>query len=216
MWCTFCSYDFSPSVLLRLDVDGHATNYFVNFGHMLCLKRVETPQGSYILAGGINNEYNCAMLAVLREGGASGHSPETQSAPQCEGCPPGEPFRYFLFPRSEVNQALAVPYNGVGRILVDGERMQIMTDENLRLTGQWGPLVDWARYDFSRDFIPQAVSFSDDYGEDHRKFSEEGKIKHPVDKCPEQLKPITVRMWSPEAGWKDVQLPPIVPRTLTR
>jgi hypothetical protein len=49
----------------------------------------------------------------------------------------------------------------------------------------------------------------------HERLSAEGKIKHSLDACPERLKPIAVREWSPEAGWKDFALPPITPKSAT-
>ncbi|HEV2178092.1 MAG TPA: hypothetical protein VGW33_12975 [Terriglobia bacterium] len=68
---------------------------------------------------------------------------------------------------------------------------------------------DWAQYSFSQSFDPLGVAFSDHYWEDHRRLSAAGKIKHTVENCPERVKPITVREWSPQAGWTDVELPPV-------
>jgi hypothetical protein len=115
-------------------------------------------------------------------------------------------YRYYLFARSEVNKAAGPAYNGVTNILVDGEHVQAMTYETVSPEGS---VPDWALYDFSEDFVPRSVSFSDHYWEDHRKLTAEGKIKHSLDACPERLTGLTVRAWSPQDGWKDVTLPPI-------
>jgi len=213
IWCSTCSFPMSGSVLFHFTTTGPAAPYFVNYGHMRALSEIRTPTGTYLLAGGINNEYNCAMLAVLREDAPSGHSPQTEpSKSACQGCPPGQPYRYFLFPRSEVNQVLGPSYNQISRILAGSEGVDAMTDElradptSGRLTG-----MDWVLYRFSTEFAPLRVTFSDQYWEDHERLSAEGRIKHTVEDCPERLKPITVRIWSPQAGWSSVELPPVAP-----
>jgi hypothetical protein len=88
--------------------------------------------------------------------------------------------------------------------LASGSEFEVMTGE---APGQ-GP-ADWALYSFSADFAPLAVTLSDNYWEDHRRLSVEGKIGHHVETCPERLKPIVVRIWSPKAGWSDAELPPL-------
>jgi hypothetical protein len=64
-------------------------------------------------------------------------------------------------------------------------------------------------YNISEVLVPQSVFFSDYYWFAHEKLSAEGKIKHTLSACPERLKPITVREWSPDEGWKNIPLPPI-------
>jgi len=204
IWCTICSYPTSVSVVEKVGDGGHSIAWFANYGHLRALNEVRTSKGVYLLAGGINNECNCGALAVLKETEPSGRSPQTGPLFECEGCPTGQPYRYYLFPRSEVNLAAGTAYNGVANILINGEHAQAMTSE-----GPGPGLADWALYDFSEEFVPRGVSLSDNYWEDHRRLSAEGKIKHPLDDCPERLKGQTVRTWNPQEGWKDVTLPPI-------
>ncbi|HLW79383.1 MAG TPA: hypothetical protein VKU44_07265 [Terriglobia bacterium] len=207
VWCTICSYPTSVAVLVKIDPSGHATPYFVNYGHLNALNEVHASSGSYVLAGGVNNEYNCAMLAVLAESGVSGRSPQTGAFSDCDSCPGGEPYRYLLFPRSDVSAAAGKPYNSVFNVLVTGPRAQAMTVE---IPGAGAPEpADWGLYELADDFTPRTRFFSDNYWADHQRFSAEGKIKHDVEHCPERVKPVKVRVWSAENGWRDVLLPPI-------
>jgi hypothetical protein len=209
--CSISSYPMSASLVYRLDPAGRSARWFVNYGHIICLSEAHTPAGSFLLAGGINNEYNCAILAVLSPEAPSGHPPETNpSKSDCQGCPSGQPYRYFLFPRSEVNQILGPPYNQIARILRAPDGIELMTHE--LKGGDLSDIADWTLYRLSLDFRVLSATFSDQYWEDHRRLSAEGKINHRVEDCQERLKPITVRVWSPEEGWSDVKLPPIAPR----
>jgi hypothetical protein len=191
-------------MVVKIDSSANTTRHFVNYGHLNRLTELQVPGGPYLLAGGINNESDDAALAVLEEGKPSGRSPQTGALSDCDSCPPGQPYRYFLFPRSEVIRVTGPPYNGVEDIAVMGSQIQVMTSEG-REPGRW------AVYDLSAGLVPQSVFFSDHYWFAHEKLSAEGKIKHTVVACPERLQPITVREWSPQEGWKNTALPPIAP-----
>jgi len=206
-WCTIGSYPTSVSILVRIDPSGHTTRYFVNYGHLGRLNELHTARGSNILAGGINNETDEGALAVLEEGEPSGHSPQTGALSECDSCPQGQPLGYFLFPRSEVIRVAGPPYNSVMGLLVTNAQIQVMTTE-----GPGALAGIWALYSISESFVPQSVFFSDNYRFTHDRLSAEGKIKHPLADCPERLKPITVREWSPHGGWENILLPPVESR----
>ncbi|MGO8815464.1 MAG: hypothetical protein ACLQVG_12485 [Terriglobia bacterium] len=126
-WCTICSYPTSVSILVEIDPSGHTTRYFVNYGHLGHLRELHTHGGSFILAGGTNNESDEGAVAVLKEGEPSGRSPQTAGLSECESCPEGQPYRYFLFPRSEVIRVTGPPYNSVMGLLVTNAEAQVMT-----------------------------------------------------------------------------------------
>ncbi len=206
VWSAADSHFGSPSTLVKLDYDGRLLGNFVNWGHIHVLNEVHTANGSFILAGGINNECNCAMLAVLREDQPSGSSPALRAANgaagfQCDNCPPGEPYRYMLFPRSEVNIATGTTYNQVTVIQAgEGE-----TSIGVRETDDGESLgADWEIYKLSADFMPQRFEISDHQLLLHRQFESQGKIQHKLEHCPELHTPRAVKFWSPEGGWRDV------------
>lgn len=206
-WAPLDSFPMSVSILVRVDAGGHAENNFINYGHINALGEINIAKAPYLLAGGINNECRCAALAVLWEPGPGGHSPQTGSLANCDRCPPGQPYRYFLFPRSEVNLAAGYAYNGVIGITSGGGRLQAMVYEIPSYSIETP--ADWSLYSFSDDLTPVAVTFSDHYLATHRRLSSQGKIGHKVENCPERLRPLSVRGWSPQDGWRSFSLPPV-------
>jgi hypothetical protein len=170
----------------------------------MVLNHVRNVAGSYVLVGGISNQCDCAMLAVLREDRASGSSPPQEPAFACENCPAGRPYRYILFPRSELTQLSGATYNKLRLIRVDGGRVWVgvsetKTDEMLG--------ADWLKYELSDSFVPKSFTVSDHFWTLHRQMEAEGKIHHTVAQCPEHTQSRKVQMWSAEHGWEQIAVP---------
>lgn len=204
IWSAAEEVFWSPSTLIQFDRDGHRLAQFTNWGHITVLKRVHNASGSYILAGGISNQCDCAMLAVLREDHASGSSPAREPAYACENCPEGMPYRYLLFPRSELTELSGTAYNNLKLIQVDNGYVWVGVSETSSLAV---PGADWEKYDLSENFVPQSFTVSDHYWTLHRQMEAEGKIHHTIAQCPERRLPKKVSLWSSEHGWQEILVP---------
>jgi len=159
-WCTITGYLKSVGMLVKVDPNGNTTRWFVNFGHLGRIKEFRVGGAPYLLLGAINNEMNSAGLAVVGETRPAGHSPQTGALAQCDSCPEGQPYRYFLFPRSEVIRVTGPPYNGVREIVVANGQVEVRTTEggDDPSRGIWSV---WALYNISEALVPQSVFFSD-------------------------------------------------------
>lgn len=203
IWCAAGQSPWWPGILLRLGADGHPVVRFVNSGHIEHLSSVTNSTGSYILAGGINNEYDCAMLAVLRADQPFAVSPQTAGSPfRCDNCQQGHPYRYFLFPRSELSKVAGAAYNEVNLIQVTPNGVEAMTWES-----DEGAAWDWVMYELSRDFDLRSASFSDSYWERYVRLKSAGGLKQFGGEPSELSRPVAVRVWAESTGWKQVQVP---------
>ncbi len=205
IWVAAQEMFWSASTLTRFDRDGEQKSQFVNWGHIAAINHVRNSNGSFILVGGISNQCDCAMFAVLREDNPSGSSPATDPAFTCKNCPEGKPYRYLLFPRSELTELSGAAYNSVRLIQVNGGKVWIATTET-KLPGSL-PGPDWIKYDLSDSFVPQAFTISDHFWTLHREMEAEGRIHHTVAQCPERTSPRKVKMWSAEHGWQEISVP---------
>lgn len=212
IWVAADDVFWSPASLVKLDQTGRVLANFVNWGHIHVLNYFTSPQGSFILAGGINNECDCAMLAVLRAEQPSGSSPAvtpTNGSPElrCDNCPGGHPYRYILFPRSEINIATGTTYNQVKVILPADGSIRVGVSE----TNSGGEPIgyDWEMFDLSSDFIPRTFSVSDHVRTLHQQLEAQGKIKHSVESCPDLHHARSVKVWSIDEGWKTLPAQPI-------
>jgi len=200
IWLAVAHYTWWPAFVVKLDAAGKAEVRFVNSGTLKILNFVRTADTTYILVGGFNNEQDGGILAVLPAGKPAGTSPQKPGSPyRCDACPPGEPVRYLVFPRSELNQTNPNMVNHVAAIGVTQKSIQVLTRE--------GPEGVFAYYDFSLDPEPQllSVTFSDPYWRWHKQLEEEGKIKHTQEQCPERDGPRGVRVWEPGSGWREMR-----------
>jgi hypothetical protein len=212
VWAAVDSYYWSSCSLVKIDHDGRLLGSFVNWGHFHILNYFQSPHGKFILAGGINNDCNCAVLAVINADRPSGSSPSLSLAADgstkflCENCPAGQPYRYILFPRSEIAVATETTYNQVTVILPTKEGVQVGVTE----TNSGGSLgADWEMYELSTDLMPQSFFLSDHVVDLHRQLEAEHKIKHTVEQCPDFHRSRMIKVWSPENGWRDVPVRPI-------
>lgn len=191
---------FWPSFIVKIAPNGRTELRFVQSGEIFALHEVQTKSGNYLVAGGINNEYSAASIAVLEESGSPAVSPQSHGVRfECiEGCPSGWPFRYILLPRSEFNVASTWPYNYVSKIHSRSGGFIAETNESSERQ---------AFYGFSNGFDPEDAAFGGGYADMHRRLESEGRIKHRLEECGEQKSPVRIRVWNKTSDWRDVLVP---------
>ena len=195
--------NYRPGFVVEIDVDGKARLLFAQAGNIHCLHQMVSPSAAFILAGGVNNEYNAASLAIIKDGAPPSRSPQTPGTRfEIQGGPIGDPEYYYLLPPSEVNIVGGEPYNKAIRIADEQESIFVETRE-LELDQQTGK----AMYYFNRSLDPIRVSYGDGYAAHHRRLQAEGKLKHSLADCPQLHHPVPVRRWRPKSGWNIIQVP---------
>lgn len=188
IWAASSDVEWWPSFLDRISPDGATKRTFVNSGNIRVVQRIQSGRGSYILAAGTNNEYRRAFLAILRPDDPASASPQSEGSEfQClRGCPGTLPYRYILLPRSELNTFSLTPYNMAEKIVVRQDGFVVETDEKLSQVSGF--------YDFSSNFQPERMAYSDNYKPVHEQLEREGRIKHSWADCPERTTPAVVRI----------------------
>ena len=198
-------WTWRPGFVVGIGLEGRASIRFANAGNLYTLRHVSGPSSGYVIAGGVNNEYNAAALAVLRDGAPPSRSPQTRGTRfEVLDGPTGAPERYFLFPPSEVNLSSGLPYNNVGNIQEDGQSLLVNTTE----FGQSSTAdVGAAIYLFNRSIEPERVTYGGGYAAAHRQLQSEGKLNHGIENCPQLHRPVSVRRWDAKSGWTTVEVP---------
>jgi DNA-binding winged helix-turn-helix (wHTH) protein len=192
-----------PGFVAEIGRGGELTLAFSHAGNLYSLCRSSS---GYLLAGGINNEYNTASLAVLKDGAAPSRSPQTEGSRfECVSGPAGHPYRYFLLPPTEIAVASGIAYNQTGAILEAGSLLQISTQESPGDPSGSSP--GNAIYRFSAALEPEDVTFDNSWAAVHQRLKSQGRIRHDLEKCDSLKGPISIRRWDPQAGWTTVQVP---------
>jgi hypothetical protein len=205
IWLAVIHWNWRPAFVLAINPNGIPVVKFVSAGHIYSLARAPMASGACLLAGGINNEYACAALAVLREDAPPSRSPQTPGSRfECVDGPEGFPDRYFLFPPSEISVAASKPYNRVRLVQKIDSGFLVATDELLS-SGESGAVE--LEYGFSDALEPHDVAFSDGYAGWHRHFEVEGLLKHGLAECPQLRNQVSVRRWDRKSGWMTVNIP---------
>jgi hypothetical protein len=207
VWAAFAHSTWWPSFIVRIDAQGLAEIRQFNAGWVTVLNYIENQEGYFLLAGGLNNEFGAGFFSALKIDGAASSSPQTGgSAFECAGCPKEQPYKYYLFPRSELNVLENAPPNITRLIRVFDDRIEVRAAE---IPDQY------SIFEFSPGFALRSVSVSDLYWKLHEKLEKEGRIHHSTAQCRQDIAMKKIRTWTSKTGWTEL-MPQAVWSSLTQ
>ncbi len=188
-----------PSIVTILDDHAKRVGTFVNSGWITQLLWLDRDR---LLATGISNAHDGAMLALLDTASLGGKAPVIQ-APwfDCTSCVGTPPLKYVVFGRSELNVLSGSEFNRT-TLTQRGDRIVVRTVE-----------VPWdgrstaaeALYEFSTSLELLSAAYSDRYWDEHRRLEAMGTIKHTASECPVRT-PSNVRVYTSGLGWQEVTI----------
>lgn len=199
------------SIVVKLDPrSGSPKLLFVNTGTIRKLAEWKAEGGSYLLAGGFNNEYDGGMLAVLREERGLYVSPQTRGTRHfCESCAGNPPDYYVVFPRSELNMLEGERAYEQSVIALDAHPDEVIV--GLRELKEFFRPRAFYALSPRAGFEPLSLRFDTGYDLRHRELEGEGRLRHALAECPERRHPSAVRIWTPREGWREKAPPPLSP-----
>jgi hypothetical protein len=202
-------YTWWPGVVAVLNNKGKVLGEFVNSGWVTFLAPMQKGGKNLLLAGGISNSRDGAMLAVLDPAHPIGSSPEDSGSKyECRSCSDGKPLEYFVFSRSELNRTSLSRYNQVVAIDVFDDRVLVHVQEVDPTVVPTHSLIETI-YEFTPDLQLRGFRVSDQYWDLHRRFELDGRLKHAAGDCGDRLMSRYVRTWNPAAGWIEVEAKPL-------
>jgi hypothetical protein len=188
-----------PSVVTILDGRFQREGTFVNAGWV---ENVRWSSPDRLVISGFNQRLDGGMVAILDPHDMDGASPEPAGSPfVCDNCRGARPVAYAVLPRSELNRVTGSPFN---RAIVEVTSSGIIAHTFEMDPNQMAGLTE-AVYEFSPTLELRSASYGSRYWDQHHALELEGKIKHTRDNCPEREGPPLVKVWTRDAGWRDVR-----------
>ena len=128
IWVALSDTGRWPAGVLRIDRDGASSLRYAQPGLVRTLKTTRHAGQLRLLAGGVNNEYGSASLAVLDPRAEPTSAPQKGHGPYtCLNCPRAQPLHYLLFQPSPLSVAEGRPYNEVFGIAVSPTEIAVST-----------------------------------------------------------------------------------------
>ena len=187
-------YTWWPGIVAVLDSQWQRQGTFVNAGW---IERVHWLSPDRLLVAGFSNPIDGGMVALLDANAPAGTSPDTGDARfSCTTCDAGQPLRYVVMPRTEVNRAAQARFNRA-RLQIFPDRILVHT---LEMTVSEIEFAD-ALYEFTPSLDLITASFSTRYWQMHKELEEQGKLDHAREQCPDRDGPREIRVWEPATGW---------------
>lgn len=198
IWLIFNDFRWRPSAVVRISHAGDASVRFVNAGHIYTFSFWEHEGRVYVLAGGVNNEYAAASLAVFDADGPAASSPQTSGSKfDAKASASGDPMAYFLFEPTDLNRTTG-PFNYTRSLVAQWKGFVLQTYE--------APEAD-AYYLLRSPFEVASVTFSNTFAKQHRDLEKSLLLFHSVSDCPHLSSGNLVRIWRPSGGWTEVRVP---------
>lgn len=173
-----------PGMVVTMTPDGRRMRRFVHTGWIQSL--APTPDGRYLVAGGVSNTHDGAALLVLDGAGQDGVSPGNGSAEfQCGACAAGQPRQYFVVSWTDVVDRQAL---GNRRTVLESTP-QGSVQMRVVQTGNADVIVE-----FAPDFSITRRAVSDGFWAAHAELERAGRLDHGRDQCPFRDGPIVVKI----------------------
>jgi hypothetical protein len=213
-----------PWLVVMLEDDmksGRVTGRFLNAGEIDKLMPFATDTRAFLVIMGTSESRDASMLALVDALSGGGVSPEEAGSKfACADCAEEAVFRYFVFPRTEVNVASHAKVNriegasqgyskGSGRTATPVQEFDVWTEElrspKPRIDDDEIASSPHAFYTFDYAFERLLSSNVDDlYWKVHKYLERKGALSHRYAACPERNGPPLVRMWDAARGWRDL------------
>jgi hypothetical protein len=169
-----------PTVLERLDAAGQVSGEYWSGGQVGSVELSPPGGPRLVFVGATDDEHRSASLAVLDDSRPMGASPSASPSYQCQGCPPGTPVAFLLFPRIEAARVVD------SFAIVDDIRVDALNQMILSVRHETAPLVDQdtrdksrTRYFLDATFRILSGEFDQSYRSVHSQLEKARLIDHP-------------------------------------
>lgn len=185
-----------PSITYRLSANGSVFTSYVSNGRIDKVRVADVGGRRRVMLAGVNNERKMAALAVFDLDGVGGAAPAQTSAYRCDGCAPGVPDEYLLFPATSVG-ALRGGMPNIGEVAVtdSGDVFVSVIQHKVLLPGDAYPAYAVTNYRLDASYRVIETDFGHDYAPIHDHFLSHGRTSRRFD-----ASALAVELW-PVLRW---------------
>lgn len=175
LWLAVNHHTWWPTEVVRVDREGRAETRYHHAGGIYAMAIWKPDHRAFLVAGGLNNEHESAVVSVLPLNAPPASSPQTVAEFQCDGCPSTPPDRMFVLPRTDINPLHNQPHNWLEDIDVTDDDLQLTVKEND---------IGFIVYTVSPDMQRARGVPADTFRHAHALLERAGKLDHHRDACP--------------------------------
>jgi hypothetical protein len=197
VWVAAEHYTWFPTWIYRLDASGSVLARYGSNGRVNKLRFTSSGGRQLAWLGGVNNEKRTAAVAVFDLARFGGAAPAETSKYRCDGCPPGGPDHYFVFPRADVSTLMGgMPAVAEFAIHPSGEVVVSVQQHNVQLPGEAQPALALTNYRLDAGLRVQGAEYFSQYVAVHDYYTSLGRLDHPFDPQREATQLWPVLRWN--------------------
>jgi hypothetical protein len=201
LWAVFTHNLWFPARLQELAPDGSVLQEYWSDGYIDFVAIERWKGRSVLLAGGTNNDFKAASLAIFDPDRVAGAAPARPGAYACHGCPAGGPEELLLFPSLCLPRASGAQATVEEAWVEGGTHIKVAVTQSAAGVAERGDTY----YTVGPDLHLTAAEISGELQLVHRLAEKKGLVDHPFG-AKDDVEMFPVRRWD---GRRFVDLPTV-------
>lgn len=194
IWALYYHKPYFPSLLTQLDARGTVRSEYVSNGYIHVVHEARWKGSDVVLVGAVNNETQGGGLAIFESGTVRGSAPAENPKYRCDGCAPGGPDHFVVFPRTCLS-SWAGSHVPIGPVWVDDrDAIWVVTSHDDELKRPAGRGLGAVTYVLDRNLAPIHVEFDAQFVQLHQEAEAKRTLTHPLDERDAQ-RALPARIW---------------------
>jgi hypothetical protein len=188
-------------VIVEVLPDGSLRDVFANHGHINSLAAVERNGKPAILAGGSTNALRGSILAVIDPDAGFSKAPEAGPARYrfARAASAAPAAYYWILPRDMTEASLTDVDHIYSFRTEAGSPVAVIAVGNTEACKIF--------IEMDRAGRPLRSRRSAACEMEHRRYEQQGVIRHPFERCPDFQQPLELRLWTEKGTWEVVKIP---------
>jgi len=201
IWLSLNHWERFPGVIVEVLPDGSLRDVFANHGHINSLAAVERNGKPAILAGGSTNALRGSILAVIDPDAGFSKAPEAGPARyRFARAASAAPAAYYWIPPRDMTEASLTDVDHIYSFRTEaGSPVAVIAVGNTEACKIF--------IEMDRAGRPLRSRRSAACEMEHRRYEQQGVIRHPFERCPDFQQPLELRLWTEKGTWEVVKIP---------
>jgi hypothetical protein len=201
LWIAYGHHTHDPSFVLEVTATGAQSIRQLKSGRISGLAHWRTATDDFLAVTGADDRRETPSLDIVDLNAPPARWPDDAQGLTCDHCPSAPPRALLLFPNTDITRASFRTTGDVYAANPEGpDRLR------LEITNGAGPVALDTTAVVAADLTVEELTRTEVHWAAHRALEIQGRLDHPVERCPDFLSPPVVQKWTHADGWTELRV----------